>query len=38
MFSWLLVNVVLSVLALVFVTFNTSAPHRLRFPPIHSTI
>ena len=31
MFSWLLVNVVLSVLALVFVTLNASAPHRLRF-------
>jgi beta-lactamase regulating signal transducer with metallopeptidase domain len=31
MFSWLLVNVVLSALALLFVTVNASAPHRLRF-------
>ncbi|MES2624221.1 MAG: M56 family metallopeptidase [Pseudomonadota bacterium] len=31
MFNWLLVNVVLSVLALLYVTLNASAPHRLRF-------
>jgi hypothetical protein len=31
MLTWLLVNVGLSVLALVFITLNGSAPHRLRF-------
>ncbi len=31
MLTWLLVNVLLSALALVFITLNGSAPHRLRF-------
>ncbi len=31
MLAWFLVNVVLSVLALVFITLNDTAPHRLRF-------
>jgi beta-lactamase regulating signal transducer with metallopeptidase domain len=31
MLTWFLVNVVLSVLALVFITLNDTAPHRLRF-------
>jgi beta-lactamase regulating signal transducer with metallopeptidase domain len=31
MLTWLIVNVVLSVLALLFITLNGTAPHRLRF-------